>query len=136
MIPIGVQFIPVTLMIIGLFFSIESPRWLYLKGKGEKSAKALSWLRHLPATHPYVDAELRDYERQWEHEEDITSGAGFMAVVKESFGPQVRFRLFVGCMLQLFLNSTGVNAFSNFATSFFQALGVTGTVCISFYRTL
>jgi len=115
-------------MIIGLCFSVESPRFLYLKGRREESAKALSWLRNLPVTHPFVDAELKDYERQRETEEDITSGSGFKTIVKETFSPQVRFRLFVGCAMQMFLNGTGVNAFNNFAVSFFQALGFTGTV--------
>jgi len=114
-------------MIIGLCFSVESPRFLYLKGRREESAKALSWLRNLPVTHPFVDAELKDYERQRETEEDITSGSGFRTIVKETFSPQVRFRLFVGCAMQMFLNGTGVNAFNNFAVSFFQALGFTGT---------
>lgn len=128
MIPIGVQFIPVIFMMIGLLFLNESPRWLYVKGRAAESAKALSWLRNLPESHPYVQSELQDYERQREHEEDITSGAGFLIIAKETFSKHVRFRLFIGCMLQLFLNSTGVNAFNNFAVSFFEALGFTGTV--------
>jgi hypothetical protein len=36
--------------------------------------------------------------------------------------------------MQIFLNSTGVNAFNNFAVSFFQALGFTGTVSINGLR--
>src|ERR1700742_3523799 len=128
MIPIAMQFVPVTLMIIGLAFMYESPRWLYLRGQRSKSAKALTWIRRLPADHPYVLGELSDFERQLEREEDITSGAGFRAIVKETFSKKVRFRLFVGCFMQILLNSTGVNALNYFLVSFFQALGFTGTV--------
>jgi hypothetical protein len=128
MIPISIQFIPVTILVIGVYFLNESPRWLYLKGRPAEAAKALSWVRHLPEAHPFIQSELVDYERQLEHEEDITSGAGFLTVVKEAFSPTVRFRLFIGCIMQIFLNTTGVNAFNNFAVSFFQALGFSGTV--------
>jgi len=119
------QFVPVTTLVVGIFFLKETPRWLYLRGKREQAARTLSWVRGLPESHPYVQMELADFERQMEHEEDITTGAGFLTVVKEAFSPQVRFRVFIGCIMQIFLNSTGVNAFNNFAVNFFQALGYT-----------
>ena len=115
-------------MIIGLCCLNESPRWLYLRGRPSDAVRSLTWVRNLPASHPFIQSELQDYERQREHEEDITSGKGFLIIVKETFSKQVRFRLFLGCALQIFLNSTGVNAVNYFIVSFFQALGFTGTV--------
>lgn len=110
MIPIGMRMVPVSTMVLGLLFLNESPRWLYLKGKQAQSVQALTRVQNLPETHPYVEHELNDYERQLEHELDITSRRGFIAVLKELFSRQVRFRLFLECIMQNFLNSTAVNA--------------------------
>lgn len=127
LVPVAMQFVPVTIMIIGLALLYESPRWLYLKGKPSQATKALVWLRKLPATHSYVAAELRDYERQMEHELDITTTSGFRAIWRETFSKQVRFRLFIGCFMQILLNSTGVNALNYFIVTFFQSVGYKGT---------
>ncbi|KAF2093306.1 MFS quinate transporter QutD [Rhizodiscina lignyota] len=127
MVPVSMQLVPVTVMIIGLAMLHESPRWLYLKGKRSQSIKSLTWLRKLPQTHPYVAAELNDYERQMEHELDITTSSGFQAIWRETFSKQVRFRLFIGCFMQILLNSTGVNALNYFIVTFFQSVGYTGT---------
>jgi hypothetical protein len=128
MIPVSMQLVPVSLMIIGLLFLPESPRWLYLKNRRTAAVKALTWVRNLSETHPYIQSELRDYERQMEREEDISSGSGLRIIAKEAFSKQVRPRLFIGCLLQIFLNSTGVNALNYFIVSFFQALGFNSVV--------
>jgi hypothetical protein len=121
------QFVPVTLMILGLLACCESPRWLYLKGRKEAAQKALMWIRQLPADHPYLVHELEDYERQYEHEEDISTGSGFRTLAREAFSKKMRFRLFLGCALQILMNSTGVNALNYFLVQFVQVMGYTGT---------
>ncbi|KAJ3566020.1 hypothetical protein NPX13_g7291 [Xylaria arbuscula] len=126
-IPITFQFIPATLMIIGLLFLTESPRWYYSQGCREEAAKALCWLRQLDVSHPYVASELADYERQMEHELLITSASGFRAIVSETFTWKMAPRLIHGCLLMIFQNSTGINAINNFSVTFFQVLGYHGS---------
>ncbi|KAL4791206.1 general substrate transporter [Aspergillus venezuelensis] len=101
-IPITIQFIPATLMIVGLLFLCESPRWYYTRGRREQAQRSLIWLRQLPAEHPYVAGELSDYEEQVEHELLVTSSSGFRA------------------------NSTGINAMYNFSVTF-QVIGFQGS---------
>ncbi|KAL4787203.1 general substrate transporter [Aspergillus varians] len=126
-IPITFQFIPATLMIIGLMFLCESPRWYYTRGRREEAQKSLVWLRRLPVEHPYVAGELADYERQMEHELLITSASGFRAVLSETFNRKIIPRLIHGCLLMIFQNSTGINAMNNFSVTFFQVIGFTGS---------
>ncbi|KAL4910752.1 hypothetical protein BDW74DRAFT_164565 [Aspergillus multicolor] len=126
-IPITFQFIPATLMILGLCFLCESPRWYYTRGRHSEAQTALTWLRRLPASHPYVASELADYERQMEHELSITSASGFRAVLTETFNRRIIPRLVHGCLLMIFQNSTGINAMNNFSVTFFQVIGYRGS---------
>ncbi|OJJ57440.1 hypothetical protein ASPSYDRAFT_69611 [Aspergillus sydowii CBS 593.65] len=126
-IPITFQFIPATLMIIGLVFLCESPRWYYTRERREEAQTALVWLRRLPVEHPYVAGELADYERQMEHELLITSASGFRAVLSETFNRKIIPRLIHGCLLMIFQNSTGINAMNNFSVTFFQVIGFHGS---------
>ncbi|KAL4933947.1 sugar porter family MFS transporter [Aspergillus undulatus] len=126
-IPITFQFIPATLMMIGLLFLCESPRWYYTRGRREEAQKSLVWLRQLSAEHPYVASELADYERQMEHELLITSSSGFRAVLSETFNRKIIPRLVHGCLLMIFQNSTGINAMNNFSVTFFQVIGFQGS---------
>lgn len=104
-----VRFIPINLMIIMMYFMIETPRWLVLKGREEQALKNLTWLRQLPADHSYIQNEMAEYRTQLEHEMHITNGTGLGAIVRESFSPQIRSRIFIGCGLQLAQNTTGIN---------------------------
>ncbi|KAL4875814.1 general substrate transporter [Aspergillus karnatakaensis] len=126
-IPITFQFIPATLMIFGLFFLSESPRWLYMRGRREEAQRSLVWLRQISADDPYVTGELSDYERQMEHELLITSSSGFRAVLSETFNMKIIPRLIHGCLLMIFQNSTGINAMNNFSVTFFQVIGYKGS---------
>lgn len=115
-------------MIIGLVPLKESPRWYFLKGRRDQAVASLTWLRQLPAEHPYVAQELDDYERQMEHELSISSTSGFRAIVSESFSKKMAPRIIHGCLLMIFQNSTGINAMNNFSVMFFQVLGYHGAV--------
>ena len=43
--PVAVGYIPAVILIAGLYFTPESPRWLISKGKGDQALKALDRLR-------------------------------------------------------------------------------------------
>jgi sugar porter (SP) family MFS transporter len=131
-IPVAIQFIPGSIMAIGLLFLCESPRWLYIRERKSDAIKALTWVRNLPADHPFVEMEISDFERQMEHERTIASGASLKSLMRETFSPQVRFRVFIGCMLMIFQNSTGINAMNSYSVTFFGGLGFKGTTASLF----
>jgi MFS family permease len=110
-IPVAVQFIPAGLLIITMFPMIESPRWLISKDKPSEAAKALSWVRNLPADHPYLVKELSAVEVSVDHEIEVTGGdRGWKQIGKELFQPGVRGRVILSFTMMVFQNFTGYAA--------------------------
>jgi MFS family permease len=108
-IPVAIQFIPVGLLVISLaLFTVESPRWLLSKGKKEAATKSLTWLRNLPAEHPYIRYELSQMELGIFREVEAGEGKNIhLSIARELCGRGVRNRLFLGCALMLLQNLTG-----------------------------
>jgi MFS family permease len=111
MIPVGVQFGPAILLIIGMFFVVDSPRWSIKNGLCDQATKDLMWLRQLPADHPYIVREISDIQQQLEHEQELAAGgSGLKSMFKEAFNKQTLPRLLAGCTIQVLQNTTGINA--------------------------
>ncbi|KAL7269436.1 hypothetical protein RUND412_007905 [Rhizina undulata] len=125
-IPVAIQFVPASLMIIGMTFMIESPRWLFKKGHESAASKSLTWLRNLPETHPYIQQELSDYRFQLSNDQHSTP-TSLLDTFRATICPQMRLRLFVGCALMFAQNFTGINALNYFSPSIFSSIGFTGT---------
>ena len=57
-IPFALQMLPGALLLAGIIFQNESPRWLVEKNKIEKARSALAQVRALPISHPAIATEL------------------------------------------------------------------------------
>ncbi|KAH7123318.1 MFS quinate transporter QutD [Dactylonectria estremocensis] len=128
-IPVGVQLVPGTFLILGMLWAIESPRHSVAKGLHEKAIKDLQWLRNLPADHPHIQMMISNIENQLEHE-GVSSAGGrgnLRSVVRETFSGAVFPRLMIGIWIQLFQNFTGINAVNYFSPTVFKSIGFTGT---------
>ncbi|KIH89734.1 quinate permease [Sporothrix brasiliensis 5110] len=126
LIPFGVQLIPAGLLLIGSFWVPESPRWLFSKGRREEAMKVLCWLRQLPADDTYMLQEVAYID------EDLTRfrdemGAGFFKPFRALKKSRVQWRFFLGGMLFLWQNATGINAINYYSPTVFKTLGITGT---------
>lgn len=78
---LAIQCLPAVLLFVSMLFFNESPRWLARKDQYEKSAKVLSEIRHLPESHPYVQAELQEMKVQLAEElASVNGGKGFVSV--------------------------------------------------------
>ncbi|KAF5518677.1 Quinate permease [Colletotrichum aenigma] len=61
--PMAVQALPGVILLIGLLFMHESPRWLLNRGKVEKAQSVRETLRSLPRDHPFVRQEFDQIQR-------------------------------------------------------------------------
>ena len=126
MTPFALQLIPGGLLLIGLIFMPESPRWV-AKAKGRSKAMAtLSRLRDLPEDHPAIQSELDDIFQQLAHEQHISSDSR-VAALKELCQPGLRYRMFLGIVIFIFFQMAGSNAINYYSPRIFRSVGLTGT---------
>lgn len=117
-IPVAVQFLWSLILVIGLIFLPETPRYLVKMDKHEQAAKSLGKLRRLESNHPAVQEELG--EIQANHNYELSLGkASYVDVFKGTVGK----RLMTGCGLQALQQLTGVNFIFYYGTSYFQNAG-------------
>ncbi|KAF9889746.1 hypothetical protein FE257_007052 [Aspergillus nanangensis] len=125
-IPFAVQLIPSGLLLLGIFFVRESPRWLFLRGRREEAIKTLCWVRQLPEDHIYMVEEIGAIDASLEHQRS-TIGLGFtkpfLAVWSNK---RILYRLFIGSMLFLWQNGSGINAINYYSPTVFKSIGLRG----------
>ncbi|KAK9380002.1 quinate permease, partial [Kockiozyma suomiensis] len=127
MIPFGIQLIPAGILITGIFFTDESPRWLIANGKREKGIAILGRLRNLPVDHSYIREEIALIDQAIDLQAQ-TIGLGFNApFVEVKKNKSVQWRLFLGASLFVWQNGTGINAINYYSPTVFKSMGIQGT---------
>jgi MFS family permease len=126
-IPFAVQLIPAGLLLLGAFWLRESPRWLLSKGRREAAIKNLCWIRHLPADEIYIVEEVAFLDAALE-EQAGEIGSGFWKPFKAvGQNRKIQWRFFLGGMLFLWQNGSGINAINYYSPTVFASIGITGT---------
>lgn len=70
-IPFALQMLPGVLLLVGIVFQNESPRWLVEKNRLEEAAKALARVRAKPVDDPDVVQELDEIIKDFEGHEKL-----------------------------------------------------------------
>lgn len=127
LIPFAVQLIPGGLLFLGTFWIKESPRWLLSKNRREQALKNLCWIRNLSQDDLYIVEEVAFLDAALE-EQQMAIGMGFWnpfkAVAKSR---KVQWRFFLGGMLFLWQNGSGINAINYYSPTVFHSIGIAGT---------
>ena len=122
-IPFAVQLIPAGILFAGAFWLHESPRWLLSKGKREQALMNLCWIRQLPQDELYIVEEVAFLDAVLE-EQEAALGQGFwkpfIAVGKNR---KIQWRFFLGGMLFLWQNGSGINAINYYSPTVFASIG-------------
>lgn len=127
LIPFAVQLIPGGLLFIGAWWLHESPRWLMANHKREQAIKNLCWIRNLPQDELYIVEEVAFLDAALEAQESVF-GTGFwkpFQAVKKS--RKIQWRFFLGGMLFLWQNGSGINAINYYSPTVFASIGISGT---------
>ncbi|MFA5168350.1 MAG: sugar porter family MFS transporter [Candidatus Omnitrophota bacterium] len=106
----GLGALPAVILLVGMIFLPESPRWLVSRGQVEKAKQVLS----RTGSGKNVDDEIRDISKSMEAKE---GGWG------EVFAPWVRPALIVGIALAFFQQATGINTIIYYAPTIFEFAG-------------
>jgi MFS family permease len=126
MTPFALQLIPGGLLLIGLIFMSESPRWVAKTYGRARAIETLSNLRGLPADHQAVQEEVNDILDQLEVELSDSLG-NTRAAWKELMEPGLRNRVFIGVMIMIFFQMCGSNAINYYSPRIFKSIGLQGT---------
>ncbi|KAI1331682.1 high-affinity glucose transporter RGT2 [Xylariaceae sp. FL0255] len=117
-IPIAIQFVWALILITGMLFLPETPRYLIKRGEYEKAAVSLSKLRRLPVDHESIAAELTEIRSI--HEFELTLGT---ASYRDCFKGNMLKRVLTGMALQALQQLTGVNFIFYYGTQYFKNSG-------------
>lgn len=106
-VPVAVQLIPGGLMLCGLVFLKESPRWLMKKGRHSDAAQSLAYIRCESVDSPDVVKELAEIRAAIEEELNATEGVTW----RECLLPGNRYRFITGFVLMFWQQFSGTNRF-------------------------
>lgn len=118
-IPLGLQVVLAGLILIGSFFTVESPRWLAKTGRWEEATKNLAYLRGLPTEDESVNREMAEIRAQIDDEIAMTDGRTW----KEFFHRSNWKRLAWGVMVPTFSIWCGHNAILYYGPTVFAQIG-------------
>jgi sugar porter (SP) family MFS transporter len=120
-IPIALQFVWASILLLGLGLLPETPRYLIKRNLHSAAASSLSRLRRLDITHPALIEELAEIEAN--HLYELSLGP---STYKEIFvgSPHLGRRVLTASGLQMLQQLSGVNFILYYGTTFFQNIGV------------
>jgi len=136
-IPIGIQFAWAIILASGLALLPESPRFYVKQQKLDQAARALARVRGQPADSDYVQDELAEIQANYQYEMQVGE-ASWLSMFKGGImnrNSNIR-KVFIGTMLQMCQQLTGVNFIFYYSTTFFKQIGFQNAFLISMITTI
>ncbi|ODQ67694.1 general substrate transporter [Nadsonia fulvescens var. elongata DSM 6958] len=120
-VPLAIQIVWAIILIIGMLFLPETPRFWVRKNQINKAAKSLSILRKLPEDHPALVKELSEIKANHEYESSFGEGS-YLDCFRG--GSRQQLKIFTGMGLQALSQLTGINFIFYYGTNFFKSSGI------------
>lgn len=134
--PLSLQMAPSAFLFLAAIFILpETPRFLVQKGKVEKARRVLSYIRHLPEDHDYLNVEISEIQEAIAHTSQSHTATSSSEITKKSkiglfkelFWHGNRRRVVIGLCLMFGQNLTGINGVNFYTPSIFKSIGIEGT---------
>ncbi|OAL51676.1 MFS quinate transporter-like protein QutD [Pyrenochaeta sp. DS3sAY3a] len=123
-VPFALQMLPGVLLLIGIVFQNESPRWLVEKNRITEAAKALAKVRGKPTDDPEVIQELDEIIADFNGHEKLPMMAQLKAACS---GKKMLYRSSFVVLLMFFQQWTGTNSINYYAPQIFKQIGLKGS---------
>lgn len=121
-VPIAIQFVPGTAMILGMIPLKESPRFLAKKGKRHEAYETLVYLRQKDQPIEETNEEFAEISDSVDRELAETKGVTFMEVFRQGN----RWRFLLGISIMIAQQTSGTISFTYYAPVFFELVGLEG----------
>lgn len=120
---LGSAFIPAFLLMVGIYFCPESPRWLMKHGKISQGFVSMAKLR----AHPIIGARDYYYSYVIYHEElKVAAGSGYFQRLWDCFAvPRIRRANYGASTVMLAQQMCGINIISFYSSTIFSESGFT-----------
>lgn len=131
-IPIGIQFAWALILATGIAMLPESPRYFVKKQQLDKAQASLARVRGQAIDSQYIQDELAEIQANYEYEMQVgeVSWVGCFSGGIMNRNSNIR-KVFIGTVMQMMQQWTGVNFIFYFSTSFFKASGIQNAFLIS-----
>lgn len=130
----GSAFIPAVPLVLGIYFTPESPRWLMKKGRYSAAYKSLLRLRNSPLQAArdlyYINAQLAA-EAMLVEESGISAKAGLFTRFVELFTiPRVRRATWASGIVMIAQQMCGINIIAFYSSTVFKEAGASVTTAL------
>ncbi|KAL5344191.1 hypothetical protein ACLOAV_010839 [Pseudogymnoascus australis] len=118
--PIAFQCVPAGILFCGALFLDESPRWLVDKERFEEAHKSIRSLHGNGQNQDFLDQELEDIKVSvmLERQANATTWKFFFT------NPVARKKLLLGCGVQFFTQTSGLNVVAYYGPRIYATLGI------------
>ncbi|KAK8060827.1 hypothetical protein PG996_010757 [Apiospora saccharicola] len=124
-ITMGLDFVWVSMLLLGLMFVPESPKYLFATGKHEGARNIIASLMGVQEDHPVLVRELGEMEASLQAER--SSGGSTTDWKQMLRNRQIRSRILLATGILSFQQLTGVNFFFYYGTSVFAGTGISNS---------
>lgn len=120
-IPIAIQFLWAIILMVGMMFLPDTPRFHVMKGNFQKARSALCKLRGLKPDDKFIEEELEEIVANYEYEKSL--GNTKIVDCFKTANHQLK-RISTGIVIQALQQLTGINFIFYYGTQFFKSSGI------------